>query len=190
MKKCVTSTLVTMLCVFMMTVPLYTQTNDSTTVSDKEKKSQNTKALLEKLLQEARQEVQQQADTVKETEQTETVKNTRPGDVLEIDGLIINDTKTKIGQEFYEYFYTLWEPPAGVYDYTIYISEMPTGQSGSWVFININDISIYQNRLTPRSDEIEEAARQATGFTGNYLVNYTQDQKQMAGDDMAGTGIY
>lgn len=145
-----------------------------------EQKLSDTQKKLEKLLEEAEEEVE------KEAKKKAEVKSSG----MEIDGLIINETKTKIGQEFYEVFYTVWEPPEGIKNYTIFISEKGAGQWGSWVLLKVNETLTYQNRLIPRSEEIGNAAKYAVELTKNFLLNYEQYQKQLEGKDMKGTGIY
>ena len=44
---------------------------------------------------------------------------------LNIDGLLVDDTKTKSGKDFYDLFYQQWEAPAGAKNYTIFIIEKP-----------------------------------------------------------------
>ncbi len=42
---------------------------------------------------------------------------------IEIDGLLVDDTKTKTGKDFYDLFFTNWVAPAGARNYTITIAE-------------------------------------------------------------------
>lgn len=109
---------------------------------------------------------------------------------LELDGLIINETRSRIGQDFYDYFYTAWEAPAKITDYTVYIEEKPIGVVGSWVSIKVNDTYIYRNRHTPRQEELEESAKQAVGLVKQYLLRREEIDKELTGRDMTGTGIY
>jgi len=139
------------------------------------KKSIKTQRLLEKLLKEAKKEV-------------ESEKKKKDG--LEVDGLIFNETKTKIGQEFYDFFFTMWQAPKEAKDYTIYISEKGAGMWGSWVLVLVNEKIVYQNRLIPRNDIIEEAAKSATMTTKNFLIKFRHIQQQLEGKDMSGTGIF
>lgn len=44
---------------------------------------------------------------------------------IEIDGLLFDETKTKIGGDFYNYFYTGWQAPPDAKNYAIFISEKP-----------------------------------------------------------------
>jgi hypothetical protein len=107
----------------------------------------------------------------------------------EITGLIMEQTMTKIGYEFYEYFFLLWEPPqeVGVKDYNIFIREMASPVWGSWVSVSVNGATIWNKVLRPRSAEVEDSAKEAIVVTQQYLYNYQQYQFQS--EDLVGTGI-
>lgn len=108
--------------------------------------------------------------------------------MLEITGLIIEETMTRIGYEFYEYFFLFWEAPeVEVKDYNILISEKASPIWGSWVKVNIDETTVWSRVLRPRSEEIEDAVKQAIEATKQYLYNYEQYQFQT--EDMVGTGI-
>ena len=106
----------------------------------------------------------------------------------EITGLIIEETMTKIGYEFYEYFFFLWEPPeVELKHYNIVIIEKASPMWGSLVEVKIGDTTIWSRMLRPRSEEIEESAKQAIETTKEYLRNY--EKHQLKTKDMMGTGI-
>lgn len=107
----------------------------------------------------------------------------------EITGLIIEQTMTKIGYEFYEYFSLLWEAPltTGIRDYNIIINERASPLWGSWIWIDVNGTTIWNQVLRPRSAEVEEAAKGAIETTKQYLANY--EQYQFQSEDLVGTGI-
>lgn len=109
---------------------------------------------------------------------------------LEIDGLIVDETVTKSGRDFYQVFYSLWEPPPNASNFTIRISEKPARGIGTVVMIDINDARIIETPLQPRYDIIEAIAEQATRSIYNYLLNYEQIQQQLSGDDLSGSGIF
>lgn len=145
-------------------------------------------------------------ETRKETEITKTAKQIKPAAgqteskdgrieeeiekelMEEISGLIIEETMTKIGYEFYEYFFLLWEAPeVEIKDYNIFINEKASPLWGSWVKVNIDGTTVWNRILRPRSEEIEEAVKQAIEATKQYLYNYEQYQFQT--EDMVGTGM-
>jgi len=109
---------------------------------------------------------------------------------IEIDGLLIDDTKTKAGKDFYDLFYNQWEAPAGAKNYSITLSEKPFRLSSTLIAILINEEVVYQAILQPRQDLIENQTEEAISMVEDYLTNYEEIMKQLNGDDMAGTGIY
>lgn len=109
---------------------------------------------------------------------------------LEIDGLIIDRTKSKLGRDFYQLFYSKWEAPYGIKGYDIIISEKPVPGRGSLIQIKVRGTLIYNQRLTPRYADIEKAADLGIQITLNFLYNYENYQRQLSGEDMKGSGIY
>ena len=107
----------------------------------------------------------------------------------EITGLIIEQTMTRIGYDFYEYFFLLWEAPreVGVKDYNIFIDERASPMWGSWVSVGVNGATVWNKVLRPRSAEVEDAAKEAIVATQQYLINY--EQYQFQSEDMVGSGI-
>ncbi len=109
---------------------------------------------------------------------------------IEIEGLIVDQTQTKIGHDFYDLFYSNWQPPDNFGDYTIIVEEKPLPQLGTQVTIKVNDNEIFQQILQPRYDIIESMAQYGVELSFNYIQNYEAIQKQLAGDDLQGSGIF
>jgi curli production assembly/transport component CsgE len=108
--------------------------------------------------------------------------------IEEITGLIIEQTMTKIGYDFYEYFFLFWKPAeVNIKDYNILIIERASSQWGSWVEVEVNGTVIWNRVLRPRSEEIEDAAKQAIEATKEYLNNY--DKHQFQTEDVGDSGI-
>lgn len=111
-------------------------------------------------------------------------------DEIEIDGLLVDDTKTKAGKEFYDLFYNGWEAPAAAKNYTITVSEKPFRLSSTLIVVSINENLVYQVILQPRLDIIATQTEEAVWITQDYLANYEEIMKQINGDDLSGSGIY
>jgi len=109
---------------------------------------------------------------------------------IEIDGLLVDDTKTKTGKDFYDLFYSGWLAPAGAKNYSITVSEKPFRLTSTLIIVLINDNPVYQSVLQPRQDIVESLSAEAIATTQSYLANYEEIMKQLNGDDMAGSGIY
>lgn len=109
---------------------------------------------------------------------------------MELDGLLVDDTKTKSGKDFYDMFYTNWESPFTAKNYSIIISEKPFRLTTTIIAITINENLVYQTILQPRQDIIETQTEEAIAVTQDYLSNYEEIMKQLNGDDRSGSGIY
>ncbi|MGE5426247.1 MAG: CsgE family curli-type amyloid fiber assembly protein [Methylococcaceae bacterium] len=109
---------------------------------------------------------------------------------IEIDGLLVDDTKTKMGKDFYDQFYGNWEAPVGAKNFTITVSEKPFRLTSTLIVVSINENPVYQAILQPRQDIVEAMSYEAISTTQSYLANYEEIMKQLNGEDMAGSGIY
>lgn len=109
---------------------------------------------------------------------------------LEVDGLIVDNSVTKLGRDFYDLFMGQWEAPQNAKNYTITIRELPAMGMSSIVIVEINDQQIVELPLQPRYDIIEEMAGYAASSCYQYLEHYEQIQQELSGDDMSGSGIY
>lgn len=109
---------------------------------------------------------------------------------IEIDGLLVDDTKTKMGKDFYDLFYGNWEAPEGSKNFTIIVSEKPFRLTSTLIVVSINENPVYQSILQPRQDIVEAISYEAISTTQSYLANYEEIMKQLNGEDMAGSGIY
>ncbi|NDP22926.1 MAG: hypothetical protein GZ091_17880 [Paludibacter sp.] len=109
---------------------------------------------------------------------------------IEIDGLLVDDTKTKSGKDFYDLFYGSWEAPAGAKNYTITVSEKPFRLTSTMIVVSINENIVYQSILQPRQEIIESQSEEAIFITQDYLTNYEEIMKQINGEDLTGSGIF
>jgi len=109
---------------------------------------------------------------------------------IEMDVLLVDDTKTKTGKDFYDLFYNNWEAPKDAKNYTITVSEKPFRLTSTLIVVSINDNPVYQSILQPRQDIVEGLSEDAILTTQSYLANYEEIMKQLNGDDMTGSGIY
>ncbi len=135
---------------------------------------------------EAPQDLQKLIEKLKQQQKEQTKKDAE----IEIDGLLVNNTKTKNGNDFYEFFFRDWVAPVNAHNYTIYISEKPYRVTTTMIEIKINETIVFQSFLQPRIDIIELIAQQSIARTRVYLENYEQIVKQLEGEDLSGSGIY
>ena len=109
---------------------------------------------------------------------------------LELDGMLFDETKTKSGKDFYDFFYSRWEAPPEAQNYSIFITEVPFRLMTTQIEVKINETLVFQSFLQPRADIVEQMAEYAVAQTQMYLANYEELMRQMEGEDQAGTGIY
>ena len=109
---------------------------------------------------------------------------------LELDGMLFDETKTKSGRDFYDYFYNAWQAPPGASNYSVFITEKPYRLMTTLIEVKINETTVFQSFLQPRGDIVEQLAQQAVARTQLYLANYEELKRQLEGEDRSGTGIF
>ncbi|MEP0547076.1 MAG: CsgE family curli-type amyloid fiber assembly protein [Rhodothermales bacterium] len=86
-----------------------------------------------------------------------------------ITGLVVDETRTTIGRDFYDTFYEAWTSPEGSVNYTVVVEEQPVPGRGTRVLVRLNDEVAFDTRLQPGYDRIREAALAAVGYTRRAL---------------------
>ena len=130
-------------------------------------------------------------DTIKENVQTQQrayeqlnkfeqpVRNSAD---LEIDGLVVDETITKMGSDFYDIFQRQWEAPPMAKNFTIKIKELPARGNSALIQVSINDQNILEQQMQPKYDLIEEIATYAVGLAYEHLVqDHLQQQLEAEG---------
>ena len=110
--------------------------------------------------------------------------------ISEINGLVVDETITKAGRDFYEVFYGQWEAPASAMSYTIFIKELPLAGRGSQVMIYMDDTEVFNQAVQPRYEVIEEMAAYAVSLVTHYVVNYESMSRELGNEDQQGSGIF
>ncbi|WP_019948364.1 CsgE family curli-type amyloid fiber assembly protein [Hymenobacter aerophilus] len=89
---------------------------------------------------------------------------------FEIDGLVVDETISKLGRDFYSLFYTSFEAPAGSGDYVVTITEKPARGTSILITVAVNDIDLLEMPLQPNEEYIEAAASEAVGTVTQHLI--------------------
>lgn len=97
----------------------------------------------------------------------------------ESSGLIVDQTITKIGHDFYDQFFSHWEPPPGNDDFTITINERPARGNNAIVALSVNENELLEFPLQAKYDLIEEAAQQAIEVATGFLQQAQNLSKQL-----------
>lgn len=109
---------------------------------------------------------------------------------LEIDGLILDETRSKIGHDFYEYFYAGWSAPEKAKGFIITIRELPSRGIGAQIAVEVNNQTLTKQFLQPRADLIEGMAGQIVNLVKDHLNKLEDLNSQILSEDIQGSGIY
>ena len=108
---------------------------------------------------------------------------------LELGGLVIDDTRTKTGADFYESFYQQWS----AFEYEgdlIRVEELPSRGRGAQISISLGDELFYRRFVQPRQDIIAEEVALALRTLRNKIAQRKSDNIELSDPDMQGSGIF
>lgn len=126
--------------------------------------------------------------------------------------LLLDNTRSKIGRDFYEAFFrhyaelpktaaslfptdtTLKITPNVELDinaFVVTIDELPAlGTGTSIISVSLNDQLVWQNYVQIRQEVLELYALNAAEVINQYVLNYQELQRSLENDDQKGTGIF
>lgn len=111
-------------------------------------------------------------------------------DGLGITEFIFNETITKLGADFYHYFFQNWVNTSTTEGLSIYVLERPIPGMGGIISVKIEEQIVYQGMLRPNNQQIRDAAAAAVERAQSYMINYEVIQQQLESDDQRGSGIF
>ncbi len=88
----------------------------------------------------------------------------------EIEGFINDQTKTKVGRDFYEAFLKLWEATE-TEKLSITIDELTDPRWGTQIFVYVENTMVYNSMLKTRLEDVDEKADEAVQSVINFIVN-------------------
>lgn len=91
--------------------------------------------------------------------------------MMEIDGMVLDETRSKVGRDFYDVFYSNWQSPDNASNFSIRIAEQPSPSLGTIIYVEVNDTEAFRMRIQPRFDFIKQAGQYAVRQTYSYLQN-------------------
>ncbi|MFD2785233.1 CsgE family curli-type amyloid fiber assembly protein [Hymenobacter rubripertinctus] len=97
----------------------------------------------------------------------------------EIDGLVMDQTISKFGHDFYDQFYTHWEVPPGVTDFTIVVREKPARGTSTLISLEVNDNELLELPLQPKAEVVEELAAYALSVAQSFLIQAREESRQL-----------
>lgn len=109
---------------------------------------------------------------------------------IEIDGLIIDQTKTKAGRDFYELFYSNWVAPQQASDFTILITEEPGRGRSTLIAVTVNEQLVFKQFLQSRYEIIEQLMNGAVFAAAEKIQQLEEMKNQIEEGDQMGNGIF
>lgn len=101
-------------------------------------------------------------------------------------GIVIDRTMTVLGWDFYSSFASIWQALHPDSPYTLTVTERPTAQFGSEIWVDYRDIHIYHTFLSPARSGVEEASKQAVSIASENIQRINQARKDLKNDDDLG----
>ncbi|WP_170172739.1 CsgE family curli-type amyloid fiber assembly protein [Hymenobacter rigui] len=98
---------------------------------------------------------------------------------LEISGLVVDQSITKPARDFYDLFYSQWEAPAGIQEYTIIIGEKPARATSTLLTLRVNEEDLLEFPLQPSFDLIQDAVTEAIAYVQDYMVQQQNLSQQL-----------
>ncbi|WP_188558270.1 CsgE family curli-type amyloid fiber assembly protein [Hymenobacter glacieicola] len=108
----------------------------------------------------------------------------------EIEGLVMDQTITKVGHDFYDEFFTKWEAPAEIGDYTIVIREKPARGTSTLISVEVNDNELVELPLQPKAEAIEEMAAYALEVAAGFLQQTRNESRQLERGGRAAVEVF
>lgn len=112
------------------------------------------------------------------------------GSEMEVDGLVMDETMTKVGRDFYDMFFSVWVAPKNAKNFTITIKEMVLPGLATQITVFVNDTKVFMQRVQPRYDVLEQMSKYANQMAVQYLSNYEKMKAQLEDEDQQGTGMF
>lgn len=90
-------------------------------------------------------------------------------DEIEIVGLVVENVKTKIGKDFYDFFYQKYNQSGAKYSFVINVNEKPfIGGRGALVSVEIGDDKVFEFQARPDEEMLQAAADYALQRISTY----------------------
>ena len=93
---------------------------------------------------------------------------------MALNNMLLDETRTPIGSDFYERLYQQWEFPRTEENFFVRILERPLPHRGSQIVIEVNHETVHQFMLQPDRERIRNIADATARGLRQYLENYDQ----------------
>lgn len=96
------------------------------------------------------------------------IRDVNENKIFELQGLAIDQTKTKTGKDFYDIFYLVYSKIPEKMSSPVTVSELPTMGRGSQISVQVDDKTLYSFIANPNEDYLAEQAN----FTMKVLIDF------------------
>ena len=97
-------------------------------------------------------------------------------DFSEVDGIIVDRTITRLGEDFYFFFSQSLNDSYPDLKENLTVKERPTALSGSIIEVQHSRKPIFRTALSPGRRQAKERAADATGVVGNYIIRWQAER--------------
>ena len=104
--------------------------------------------------------------------------------------LIMDNTRTRAGHDFYELFYTAWEPLPSTDNLVISVEEYPFRALTTIIKIKLDDIEVFSQNIHPQSRYLEAIAPMAAQIVRQRVEMLQALKRDLEEEDRKGSGIY
>ncbi|WP_340104133.1 CsgE family curli-type amyloid fiber assembly protein [Rhodohalobacter sp. 8-1] len=111
--------------------------------------------------------MQEENEVNPETESEDSVE--LPEMYGNVAGIVLDETRSKTGRDFYNAFYEAWSKWKGVENSVVRVAEKPGPGLGSIVYVEVNYEEIFELRLRPGDQRTKQAGDVAAARTLSYL---------------------
>lgn len=98
---------------------------------------------------------------------------------MEAQGLVLDQALSKLGHDFYDFFYSVFEVPPNSTDFSVVVSERPARGNTSLVVLTVNDTELLELPLPNRADQLEEVAAYAAETAQLFLLEAQNVSRQL-----------
>ena len=98
---------------------------------------------------------------------------------IALGGLILNETFSVVGNDFFQAFEEYWVEPEGIsFSYTVSVGEEPAPRFGSRVVVEVGSTVLFRAFLRPNSRQTKTAARRAARRVRLYVQKVYEPREQ------------
>lgn len=108
----------------------------------------------------------------------------------ESQGLVLDQTISKIGHDFYDLFYGTFEAPPGTTDFTVLVGERPGRGNSSLLVLTVNDQELLETPLPVRFDQQQELAAQVVEIAQGFLIEAQSVSRQLEAGQRTPLEVY